>query len=189
MKTKVFILIGILIIAFAAVVAPVMAGTSGTTTITGNPAKTISITVNGPAISLNLDPTASPAVDSTHETLDVSSNTPSWTVKVKDALDDGKPSAGKMVDYLTTGPGPYGTLALGTAINVGSASVTPGFTGSTKTLSGADQTIELGDADFNAANTFSATPLTFTQPVVITDSVLGANHVYRIIVTFTASVP
>ena len=37
MQKKVLILVGILIIAFAAMVVPVMAGTSGSATITGNP--------------------------------------------------------------------------------------------------------------------------------------------------------
>ena len=187
MKTKVLILIGILIIAFATVVAPVMAANTGTATITGNPPKTLSLTVNGGISNWNLDPTTSPKVDSTSVNLTVSSNSPGWLVSVKDALDGSKPagSAGKMVDYNV---GSYGTLALGSNLTVGSASVA-GFTGSTVTLHGSDQAIETGAIDATAAGTFTNTALTFTQPVAITDAVLGSGHVYRIIVTFTGTTP
>jgi hypothetical protein len=192
MKTKVLILVGILIIAFAAVVAPAMAAGTGIATITGNPAKTISLTVNGGTIGLNLDPTApQPITDSTTATLDVSSNSPGWTVSVKDALDGSKPSAGKMVNY-TTASSTYGTLALGSALNVGSASYVSapnGFVGTSHDLTGSDQAIETGASDTTAANSFTATALTFKQTVVITDPVLPSGQVYRIIVTFTGSTP
>jgi hypothetical protein len=182
MKTKMLLIIGVLIIAFAAVVAPVMAATN--TTITGNPAKTISVTVNGGPISLVLN-AGSTASDSTTESLTVASNSPGWTVSVKDALDGSKPSAGQMVDY---SGGSYGTLALASHMSVGSASQT-GFTGTTVVLSGTDQAIETGAGGYTAANTFTNTALTFSQPVAITDSVLPGSDVYRIIVTFTGNTP
>jgi len=75
---------------------------------------------------------------------------------------------------------------LASPLNVGSASKT-GFTGASVDLSGADQAIETGASDSTAANDFTGTQLTFTQPVVITDSVLPTDHTYRVIVTFTGS--
>lgn len=92
-----------------------------------------------------------------------------------------------MVDYNTTST-TYGTLALGSNLVVGSASQA-GFTGTEVTLSGSDQAIETGASGATAANTFNNTALTFKQTVAITDSVLGTNHAYRIIVTFTGTTP
>ena len=92
-----------------------------------------------------------------------------------------------MAEYIT-GTSTYSTLVLGTAMDVGSASGT-GFDGSTVTLSGTPQTVELGKNDYTAANTFTNTALTFTQPVLITDSVLPTGHVYQMIATFTGTTP
>lgn len=190
MKTKALVLIGILIIAFAAMVAPVMAAESGTTTITGNPAKTMAVTVTGGISNWVLDPTTSPKVDSSSVTLSVSSNSPGWVVSVKDGMEGSKTagSEGKMAEYIT-GTSSYSTLVLGTAMEVISASHA-GFTGQdVATLSGTDQAIESGASDYTAANTFSNTALTFKQPVAITDSVLPSGHVYRIMITFTGTTP
>jgi len=185
-KTKVLVLVGILIIAFAAVVAPVMAADTGTATLTGNPPKTLSLTVNGGITDWNLDPTVvQPITDATSVNLTVSSNSPGWVVSVKDAQDGSKPTPGRMVDY---NAGSYGTLALGSNLTVGGASGT-GYDGTEKTLSVSDQAIVTGASDATAAGTFSNTVLTFKQYVVISDSVLISGHAYRIIVTFTGTTP
>ena len=186
MKTNKLVLIGILIIAFAAMIAPVMADT---TTITGNPQKAISITVHNGISNWVLIPSTDNA-DTSSVTLDVTSNEPAWSVSVKDALDGAKPagSEGKMVDYLTTGPGPYGTLALGSAMKVQGDTTQPTkFTGTEKTLSGSDQAIDAGLDTTASAGQFLGTPLKFTQTVSATDPVLLTNHVYRIVITFTGA--
>jgi hypothetical protein len=183
MKTKLLIIAGLLVIAFAAMIAPVMAGS--TATITGNVAKTITVNVNGTITDWPLT-SGITNTNSTSVTLDVSSNSPGWVVSIKDALDGGKPSAGHLVDY--TGS-TYGTVALGSALGISSASVTGLTGGSVAALSGSDSTIETGASDYTGAGTFTATPLTFSQLVAITDPVLESGHTYRIIVTFTGTTP
>ncbi|MGB8219998.1 MAG: hypothetical protein WCE46_06395 [Methanoregula sp.] len=191
MKTKLLIIAGLLVIAFAVMITPVMAG--NTATVTANPSKVISVTVNGGITNWALDPTNSPKIDASDVTLTVSSNDPGWTVAVKDALDqdtgsNSKPNAGYLVDY-NTNTNLWGTTHLGSPLKVESASVTgiTGNPGSPVILSNTDQTIETGASDSTGTGTFTTTPLTFTQPVAYTDQVLGSNHVYRIIVTFTGT--
>jgi len=184
MKTKALVLIGILIIAFAAMVAPVMAAT--TATITGNPDKTITVTVTGGITNWALAQGLN--TDSTNVKLTVESNSPGWVVAAKDALDGSKPSAGKMVDY-STDTETYNTLALGSEVVIGGATSATHYAGSEITLSGSDQTIVTGDSASTAAGTFTDTAVTVKQTVAITDSVLPTNHVYRIIVTMTGTTP
>ncbi len=191
MKTRLLVIVGILIIAFAAMIAPVMAASSAT--ITGNPEKAIAIDVQGTIADWVLTPGAT-ETDATSVTLAVSSNSPGWVVSVKDALDvDGvpaaKPNAGFMVDYLTTGGGTWGTTKLGTALTVNSANAPAHVTGASHVLTGADQAIETGISETGGTGVFAAHAITLSQPVAYTDTILGTNHVYRIIVTFTGTTP
>ena len=189
MQKNVLILAGILIIAFAAMAAPVMAAQSAT--ITANPAKTITVTVNGGITNWVLAQGLN--TDATSVTLDVASNSPNWVDSVKDALDPdsvpaAKPDAGQMVDY-NTATSVYGTLKLGSSLVIGGATSATQYTGATVTLTGSDQAIVTGANASTAAGTFTGTPVTIKQTVAITDSVLPTNHVYRIIVTMTGTTP
>ncbi|WP_292425645.1 hypothetical protein [Methanoregula sp.] len=189
MQKNVLILAVILIIAFAAMAAPVMAAQSAT--ITANPAKTITVTVNGGITNWALAQGLN--TDATSVTLDVASNSPNWVVSVKDALDPdsvptAKPDAGQMVDY-NTATSVYGTLKLGSSLVIGGATSATQYTGATVTLTGSDQAIVTGANASTAAGTFTGTPVTIKQTVAITDSVLPTNHVYRIIVTMTGTTP
>lgn len=189
MKTKVSVLMGLLIIAFAAMVMPVMAANTGTAIITGNPPVKMDITVDGGITNWGLDPSVTqPITDSTSVTMDVMTNSKSWVVSVRDALDGGKTSAGFMEEY--TGAA-YGTQTLTNALVVGAATpVTVAyFTGSEVTLSGTDQAFATSDGLAHAAGNHLDIPLTFKQTVLIADPVLTGSNVYRIIATFTATTP
>ncbi|MGA2122303.1 MAG: hypothetical protein ABSG49_09720 [Methanoregula sp.] len=194
MKTKVLILVGILVIAFAAVVAPVMAATTGSATITGNPPMKMDLTLHGSITGWSLDPTASqPLTNSASVTMDVKSNDRSWDVSAKDALDnDGVPAAktnaGFMLEYDPAGTGTWKTIALGNALHVG-ATTSGHLTGAEVTLSGSDQTIANGDGAAGGAGTFMGQPLTIKQTVAYSDPVLTGSEVYRIIVTLTGTTP
>ena len=186
MKTKVLILIGILIIALAAVVAPVMAAT---TTITGNPTKTISVTAHGGITDWVLSAAASQPIHDTNDvTLDVSSNARHWYVNAAD-LDLTKPSRGFMVDW---GGAAYdGTAVLANALGVQGTATASQYTATAGivTLSGSDQLIYQGVNGPSGTGTFNAMPLDFSQTVLSSDASLTGTDVYRIVVTFTGVTP
>ena len=183
MKTKLLLILGVLVIVVVAMVGPVTAANTGSTTITGNPGATIAIVVTGSITDWPL--VLNSNVDSTNVTLDVLSNKPGWTVKVSDELDGGKlpASVGKMANWTTVTWGDSGYLA--TALNVGAASVTSHATGASVNLNGGGQTIETGNSDASGAGTFNGIHITNTQQILSSDPVLTAPNVYRIIVTFT----
>jgi hypothetical protein len=186
MKTKSLVLIGILIIAFAAIVIPVMA--ADTTTITGNPDSVISISVTGGTVDLSsgLSPQLPPAEDST-QTLTVSANGIGWTVAVSDALDNSKPAGSKgfMVEALSSA-GAYVTPSpknLTAVMNVTGGSMT-GATGATVKLDGGG-VIETGTAAVDG----TTGSITFQQIANYVDQVLTGTETYRTVVTFTATAP
>ncbi len=173
MKTKLLVIIGLLIIVSAAMVAPVAA--------------LIEITVTGDISDWAL----TPGTENTNATvidLTVTSDTTGWTVSVKDALDDLKPagSVGKMAAYNTTAPEYVsGGDVLETAMHVEGAT-TSNVTGTEITLSGSDQTIETGLDEADA----EAMDITIRQTVTKYDPrLLTANHKYRIVITFTGATP
>ncbi|MGD0535177.1 MAG: hypothetical protein ABR999_07005 [Methanoregula sp.] len=191
MQKNVLILAGILIIAFAAVVAPVMAATAGNATISGNPPLSMNLTVTGTITGWSLDPSVSqPLTNATAVTMTVRSNDRSWVVSAKDGMDNSKTSgtAGKMADWNGTAYNTTSSISLGSAMLVGATTAT-GFTGATVTLTGSDQAIATGTGATAAAGTFNALPLTFQQSVTYADPSLISPDVYRIIVTFTGSTP
>jgi hypothetical protein len=181
MKKNLLVVISLMVIMSVAMVAPVMAGLTGTSEITGNPGAAIDITVTGSISNWALavgSNTNSTAVD-----LVVSSNKVGWTVTVKDALDDGKNggTAGKMANWSGS---TYASDSLAAALDVTGASVPLKTTGAAKTLSVSDQVIETG----LAAVSSQSMDITLGQDVVYTDQTLPGSNVYRIIVTFTGSV-
>jgi len=149
-------------------------------------AATIDISVSGDIPHMVLTPGSSNQNTSVH--LNVTSDTATWTVSVKDASDDSKPPsyAGRMVEWNGTSSAYVANPAVfGANMTVTGATV-PGSSGSSATLSSADQIIETG----TAVVTSLEIPLTFAQAVTYTDPHLTVpNHVYRIVVTFTGAAP
>jgi hypothetical protein len=186
MKTNKLILIGILIIAFAATIAPVMAADTGTAIITGNPPAKMDITMHGGITDWDLDPdpAAQPLTDSTNVTMDVRTNTKSWDIRTRDALDGGKTSAGFMEEW--TGAA-YGTQTLTNALVVAASDESYYTADPDITLTGVNQRIGVSDGAAHAAGNHLGLPLTFKQTVDIADPVLAGTDVYRIIVTFTGT--
>jgi hypothetical protein len=183
MKINLLVVISLMVIISAAMVAPVMAATTGNSTITGNPGAAIDITVTGNISDWALvvgSNTNSAAVD-----LNVSSNTATWFVAVKDASDGSKPPsyAGRMVEWDGVSAYVASPAILGANMTVAGATVA-GSSGSSATLSSADQVIETG----TAAVSLQYMDITIGQVVAYTDLTLPDPHVYRIIVTFTGSV-
>ena len=186
MKTRVLILIGILIIAFAATIAPVTAADTGTAIITGNPPAKMDITMHGGITDWDLDPdpAAQPLTDSTNVTMDVRTNTKSWDIRVMDALDDGKTSAGFMEEWDGAA---YGTQTLTNALIVAATTNAYYTADPDVTLTGVNQRIGVSDGAAHAAGNHLGLPLTFKQTVDIADPVLAGTDVYRIVVTFTGT--
>jgi opacity protein-like surface antigen len=183
MKKNLLVVISLLVVMSAAMAAPVMAATTGNSTITGNPGAAIDIAVTGSISNWALavgSNTNSAAVD-----LVVSSNTATWTVAVKDVSDGSKPQswAGRMVEWDGVSAYVASPAILGANMTVAGATVS-GSSGSSATLSSADQAIETG----SAAVSLQSMDITIGQAVAYTDLELPDPHVYRIIVTFTGSV-
>jgi hypothetical protein len=153
----------------------VLAATTGTAAVSGNPESTISLDVAGSqsfgAMTLgdNLNSSAN-TVSTT-----VYSNVP-WTLTVRDALSDAKTagSAGKMAEWDGVSAYPADGKVLVTPLKMGLTSDTDVI------LSGASQTLTNGAT----AGTFVNYPY-FKQTIVIADPRLEtAGHVYRMVVTF-----
>ena len=181
MKAKLWVIIGVLIIASIAMVAPVAAVNTGTTIIAGNPPATVDIALSGDIANMPLTPGTTNTDPSV--TLTVSANVPFY-VKVRDDMSSAKPagSAGKMVDY-ETGPTTYGTAKLGAAMGLTGTTLDTTSKTDLAALTAVDQTLETG----SAAVSSQGLGLTFSQVVAYTDARLGAGHVYRIVVLFTGS--
>ena len=182
------VVISLMVVLSAAMVAPVMAASTGTSTITGNPGAVIDITVTGSisnwALVAGGANTNSTAVD-----LTVSSNYIGWVVAVKDAMDGPKIAGteGKMANWSGSAyvADPLATK-LAEALHVTGASVPAKTTGGVeRTLTNADQTIETGIDVVDA----QSMDIIIGQTVAITDPRLPGSNVYRIIVTFTGTTP
>jgi hypothetical protein len=178
MKTRLFMLMGILSIVSVIMIGPVAAATSGTAAVTGNPKSSVSITLNQSSIFLDLDPAASPATN-TSLAIIVSTNTP-FTITVKDS--SGRASGlGYMGNYTTSYvANPLDTtlasaLALSGTTNSSTtaASVTPPIDASGKTLYN-------GGQKTNTQYLFN----TFSQDVSFDDTRLPTGSVYRIDLEF-----
>jgi len=182
MKINLLVVISLMVVMSAAMVAPVVAAETGTSTITGNPGAAIDITVTGSISDWAL--AVGDNTDSTSVDLAVSSNYIGWTVAVKDAMDDSKigGTEGNMANWTGSAYAASGNLAA--ALHVTGASVTDKTTGAEVTLSGSDQTIETG---LDVVDSQSM-DITIGQAVAYTDPRLPGTNVYRIIVTFTGSI-
>jgi hypothetical protein len=177
MKTRLLVIVGIMIIAFAAMVAPVMAGLTDTTAVYGNPTAYVSVTVSGPAALMTLAATGANSDTSMH--LDAITNCPA-TITAVDAMSNGKGSAGYMVNVTTAG-NTYSADKLGAKMQISGADAGV-FTATTAddlattphllyTASGATATQELA--------------LSFDQTTSYSDPRLPSGYSYRIPVTFT----
>jgi hypothetical protein len=174
MKKKIMILCSVLL-SILIFVPGVLAATTGTAPVSGNPASTISLDVAGAhsfgdmIVGDNLNTTAN-SVSTT-----VNSNVP-WTLTVNDALSNGKPALteGKMAEWDGLSAYPAGGKVLTSALKMGLDSTT-GIA-----LSGSPQIFQTG----TTAGTFVNYPF-FKQTIVIADPRLTTtNHVYRMVVTF-----
>lgn len=185
MKTKSLIIVGILIIAFAAMVAPVMAVSTGSATVAGNTVDTIDITVTGDLTGFSLTPPTATSTDAL--TLAVSANTDGWHVDVKDPM-TGKVagSAGKMQEAVSIA-GAYEAAGevMDAALQLSAPTSGAGTSAGTITLGADDAHLLSGSA---ATSSYSQL-LTLTQTVsYTTDPVLTTeNHVYKIVVAFTGT--
>lgn len=179
MKTKTLVLIGVLIVALAAMAMPVMAGT--TATITGNIAGSMDVNVDTVSVALG-DISASGDHASSGETIDITTNYIGWAVTAEDNMDDAKTagSEGKLTQY-TTATTTYGSNVLTNALKVAGETTGDATAAAQFSLSGTGQTVYSG----TVAGTFSNVPVTFTQTTVTaTDKPLASGQTYRIIVTF-----
>jgi hypothetical protein len=178
MKTKVLVLIGVLIIAFAFMTVPVMAADAS---ITGNPTAVIAVTV--PVASQDIVLTLEPGQATTYLPADpsitVSSNWVGWTVT---ATDNSTAIKGHMSQYHSGG---YEfSKYLQNAMSIATADISGKTTGSTSDLSGSSNTIATGLAAVDG----QSVPFTIAQTVQYTDPVLTVG-VYKILVVFTGGVP
>lgn len=181
MKKNLLVIIS-LVIVMSALIAPVAALPTGTSTITGNPGAAIDITVTGSISGWAL--AVGPNTDPSSVSLAVSSNKVGWTVAVQDAMDGSKIAGteGKMANWTGSSYAASGNLAA--AMHVAGESVSSKTTGADVELSGDDQLIETGLDAVNA----QSMAITIGQNVAYTDPTLPGSNVYRIIVTFTGSV-
>jgi hypothetical protein len=173
MKKKILIVFSVLL-SILLFVPGVLAATTGTAAVSGNPQSTISLDVSGShsfgdmIVGDNVNTTAN-TVSTT-----VLSNVP-WTLTVKDALSDSKPAgtAGKMAEWDGLSAYPADGKVLATPFKMGLDSSTA------IVLSDSPQTFVAG----TTAGTFVNYPY-FKQTIVIADPRLTAGHVYRMVVTF-----
>ena len=185
MKTNKLVLIGILIIAFAAMVAPVLAGTTGTAYVSGNPSKYVAITLSSGTVPLTLIPNA--AATSSALTITADSNS-KFTITVNDntgrALGDG--TQGYMGNYSVTNSAyeviPNNTkLASPLQLSGTTTGTTTVGTITPPILAATPQTLYTG-THWVASQSL---PTLFTQPVAYNDPFLLGTNVYRMDMMFT----
>lgn len=187
MKTKTLVLIGILIIAFAAMVAPVLAA-ADTTALTGNPASYVTISLNEASIPLTLSPQTVATDNSLTAT--VSANT-AFTISVSDS--SGLVSEGYMSPYTKEVAGPpvvpgsyvvAGVPLTNTLQLWGDAA--PG-NGVTSTGSNIGPIPIAGQTLYTGANSVTSKELAnhFSQEVEFADAILPSTETYRIDLTYT----
>ena len=188
-----FSVLGIFMILLAAgIIGQVSAVSStGATSITANSNAFMSIKLTGNITNWLLQPNAD-NIDNTNTTIDVTSNTPGWTVTAVDANDNGKPAGyeGHIVDFNSIS-GLYNTTpinALGNNLTVNVMANETHFTNSSfLPLGPSPQTIATGSSAPSGAGAFPHNQVVWLQHVDFTDPVLDVGHVYRIVVTFTGS--
>ena len=198
MKTKLLVILCVLIFAGAAMVGPV-AGATGISTITGNITSVMQLTVTNGAGSPGGDITnwalgLDSNINSTDVRLHVFCNYPGWAVTVNDSLDASKPSTsrGKMAQ---SNAGVYtGYYNLSTPMSItGTDSPNGYYTQSGGPLNtvdpGVPHSLYGGNTGYLGAGDFTLMPLTIQQTVIFADPVLPSGQLYRIVVTFVGSLP
>jgi hypothetical protein len=195
MKTKLLVILCVMIFAGAVMVGPVAADTKQTT-ITGNISSTMSLVVNGAITDWNLVYPGDQKVNIV--TLNVTSNYPGWTVTVNDSLDSagGNPknitTRGKMAQS-NSGGAYVGENNLTTAMQIQSTS-TIHYTGNGALISlgtvdpGVPILIYTGDQGYLSAGNFDPMALTIAQPIQYADRGLPPGDKYKIILTFVATI-
>ena len=147
-----------------------LVGGSGTTIVNGNIAANLQLTVPGTIDPWNLVVGSNDLTG----TLNVMCNT-AWQVQVND---QNSTTAGHMTKWLlSNGYDPSVKLT---------APLTVGCTTSVD-LSGTPQTIVTGLTSGQSGNSGQNCTISFHQPVLYADPVLGGGYSYHIVVTFTAS--
>ena len=165
MKARLLIIVGLMIMAVALTVAPVMALSTGTTSITGNPQSYVSITLSNTSVYLPLDPSNSPATNSSMG-ITVLTNIP-FSITVADMT--GRSTGQGFLGNYTSGV--YDASPLNT--DLGSPIQLTGTTNTTTTAdsitppitTGSPQTFFTGSS--YVTNQVLATE--FTRPVAYTD--------------------
>jgi hypothetical protein len=180
MKTKLILILCVMVLATVVIVAPVVAD-GPTANISGNPEDFISIYETGNTdgwvfIQDYLN------VNTTSCTLNVTSNHIGWTVGVEDASGSAQP--GFMREWTTS----WGSKYLLTAMDIGGVTNTSHYAASIVTLNGGRQVVWTGDNSATGIGTFGAIPITIHQWVAQADQHLTTG-VYRVVVTFTAALP
>lgn len=190
MKTRSLVLIGVLIIALAAMAMPVMAADSDqkTAEVTADITGSITIAVSDATIDFA---ELSSTTEITSETITVTTNYQGWAVKVHDALDEdsteaAKPAAsvGALTQY-TTASQEWGTKYLSNDLQMKSPGVAdPVITGVTEyfDLTGTGQNLFTS----NVGVTAQAVPIHFNQRYSAADDPLPSSQTYRIVATFDA---
>jgi hypothetical protein len=194
MKTKVLVLM-VLIIAIAAMAMPVMADSTGSTTITGDVSTDTSITASSTA-SITLNPAATGGITTTISTVTVANNAAAgYKVNVKDAMTD---AAGSPTTKTATAGHMTATQADGVTFLEGqgtlltdamTASVTADddiSTSSPATLAQTDSTGFIASKPGHHITNGKEVTVTFSQKTYYTDTVITSPAQYLMVVTFTA---
>jgi hypothetical protein len=185
MKTNKLVLIGILLVAFAAMVAPVMAATdSETATVTGTLPATMVLSIDTAPGALDLSGALGDKT-STNGRLGVISNYPGWVVSVKDNQTKAAGDRGYMFEHVTAGNIFIETNHLTAALKVATPTAT-GYTGLTEAALTSTLTFATGESDADAVNTFSI-PINLKQTIGATDMGLASGRTYQTIITFDGS--
>ena len=181
MKSKLLILI-VLIIALAAMAAPVMAGT--TTTITGNPASITGVTVKSGSETLALGSLTIGAANSGTAVITVSNNVGNgYTISVGDSESATKTTnSGIMREYDGT---TYGTGYLGTAMTADANVDAATFYDHSPQSLGQSPVVVITSVAGNKYVQDHDITMKFSQTVLVTDPHLGGSSTYRIIPSFT----
>lgn len=198
MKTKLLVILCIMILAGACMVGPVAAAGS-VATVTGNPEDFISINEAGDITNWVFTRDYE-NVNSSNCRLTVVTNHMGWTVGVHDALLELKPvgTAGKMVEY-NTGTSAY--IDPSPKVLIHNMTITgvavPDYYSATEVILGGvnppgpgSQVVWTGSSTYpTGIGTFNTMIITIKQQVDNEDQHLLVPNVYRIVVTFTAGLP
>jgi hypothetical protein len=204
MKTKLLIIVCVMIFAGAAMVGPV-AAVDATSTITGNISSYIDLTVTKSAIS-DWGFAYGNNVNTSDVELQLVCNYPGWTIKAYDNLDVvdsvAKPttSRGKMAEALKASPYTWragsGKPNLTHQMEIAGTDSPSGYyfadgLGPLPLEGGTPDRLPVyhGANTYLGAGTFTQMPIRIEQEVTYDDPVLASGYVYKMIVTFVALIP